>query len=345
MSRFIDALPRARRTARLSPGGRHLCRRRTPTRRRSRRARCLRGRRRQGGRLDALCPRDRDPRRRPRRAGRFRRRRRRSRARSIALLVERSRPQPRCRERAYARGRTMIWPRLAEAAMARDRRDRRGASPRRLAKAPAPLTPLTPDFAAVERMSDATGMLQHSIYSVPDRRHGYCIDDNARALMLMSAIARSRRRRARQVDDDLRVVRPICLEPGHAALPQLHELRPDLVRGCRVGGFERPHALGARRHRARCAGAPSTATGRCALFDETASHRARTRSARARRRSRCSARRRCSSAHPGHAAVRATILERFADELLDAARRARAGPNGNGSRSCSPMTMRACPRR
>ena len=35
-------------------------------------------------------------------------------------------------------------------------------------------------------MSDSTGMLQHSIYSVPDRRHGYCIDDNARALMLMS---------------------------------------------------------------------------------------------------------------------------------------------------------------
>jgi len=31
-------------------------------------------------------------------------------------------------------------------------------------------------------------MLQHSIYSVPDRRHGYCIDDNARALMLMSAM-------------------------------------------------------------------------------------------------------------------------------------------------------------
>jgi hypothetical protein len=47
---------------------------------------------------------------------------------------------------------------------------------------------LAPDLAAVERMSDSTGMLQHSIYSVPDRRHGYCIDDNARALILMSSI-------------------------------------------------------------------------------------------------------------------------------------------------------------
>jgi hypothetical protein len=47
---------------------------------------------------------------------------------------------------------------------------------------------LSTDFRAVERMSDATGMLQHSIYAVPDRRHGYCIDDNARALILMHRI-------------------------------------------------------------------------------------------------------------------------------------------------------------
>ena len=32
-------------------------------------------------------------------------------------------------------------------------------------------------------MSDATGMFQHAIGTIPDRRHGYCIDDNARALM------------------------------------------------------------------------------------------------------------------------------------------------------------------
>ena len=88
--------------------------------------------------------------------------------------------------RAYARGRTMIWPRLAEAMMATTMASI-AAKPRRLSK-PRAATRVAPDFAAVERMSDATGMLQHSIYSVPDRRHGYCIDDNARALMLMSAM-------------------------------------------------------------------------------------------------------------------------------------------------------------
>ena len=33
-------------------------------------------------------------------------------------------------------------------------------------------------------MTDNTGMLQHAKYSIPDRSHGYCTDDNARALLL-----------------------------------------------------------------------------------------------------------------------------------------------------------------
>ncbi len=33
-------------------------------------------------------------------------------------------------------------------------------------------------------LTDYTGILQHARYNVPDRTHGYCIDDNARALIL-----------------------------------------------------------------------------------------------------------------------------------------------------------------
>lgn len=33
-------------------------------------------------------------------------------------------------------------------------------------------------------LTDYTGIFQHARYTVPDRSHGYCIDDNARALML-----------------------------------------------------------------------------------------------------------------------------------------------------------------
>ena len=106
-------------------------------------------------------------------------------AREIGRLLDDDAARRDLSARAYARGRTMIWPRLAEATLAITEQAL-AARLRRLAK-PRAVARLRPDIAAVERMSDATGMLQHSIYSVPDRRHGYCIDDNARALMLMSA--------------------------------------------------------------------------------------------------------------------------------------------------------------
>ena len=106
-------------------------------------------------------------------------------AREINALLGSDRNRIRLSERAYARGRTMIWPRLAEVAM-REIVQMVAAKPQRLPTSTVATIPLKPDFSAVERMSDSTGMLQHSIYSVPDRRHGYCIDDNARALMLVS---------------------------------------------------------------------------------------------------------------------------------------------------------------
>jgi len=36
----------------------------------------------------------------------------------------------------------------------------------------------------LRRMTDGTGVLQHANYTVPDRMHGYCVDDNARALIV-----------------------------------------------------------------------------------------------------------------------------------------------------------------
>lgn len=108
-------------------------------------------------------------------------------AREIDRLLSNMRDRQRLSARAYARGRTMIWPRLAEATMVQIQA-MIAARPRRITQPHVKVSPLKADMAAVERMSDATGMLQHSIYSVPDRRHGYCIDDNCRALMFMTAI-------------------------------------------------------------------------------------------------------------------------------------------------------------
>ena len=116
-------------------------------------------------------------------------------ARELNSLLGSERNRVALSRRAYARGRTMIWPRLAEVAMG-EIVEMIAAKPGRIAKPVPSLAPLKPDFAAVERMSDATGMLQHSIFSIPDRRHGYCIDDNARALMLISQMD--------NLDDDAR---------------------------------------------------------------------------------------------------------------------------------------------
>ena len=38
-------------------------------------------------------------------------------------------------------------------------------------------------------LCDSTGMIQHAVHSVPDRVHGYCVDDNARALLFSCALS------------------------------------------------------------------------------------------------------------------------------------------------------------
>ena len=54
-----------------------------------------------------------------------------------------------------------------------------------------------PPLNHLVRLTDDTGLFQHARFSVPDRRHGYCLDDNARALWLMARMAEN---------DDPRVV-------------------------------------------------------------------------------------------------------------------------------------------
>lgn len=38
------------------------------------------------------------------------------------------------------------------------------------------------------RLTDETGILQHARFSIPDRNHGYCLDDNARALLVIDLL-------------------------------------------------------------------------------------------------------------------------------------------------------------
>lgn len=83
-------------------------------------------------------------------------------------------------QRAYARGRDMIWPAFAARCLEVISDT---TLPRPMAHTLRPI-----GLSGLLRICDDTGILQHSIFSVPDRAHGYCVDDNARALMLMNRI-------------------------------------------------------------------------------------------------------------------------------------------------------------
>lgn len=100
-------------------------------------------------------------------------------AEAVNLLLDCPERLHALQRRAYAKGRETIWPRFAESAAALIE----AASVK--APRPAPLG-APPSIDAVLAMSDRTGMLQHSVGIVPDRLHGYCLDDNVRALMLMN---------------------------------------------------------------------------------------------------------------------------------------------------------------
>lgn len=106
-------------------------------------------------------------------------------AREIAALLSDSAKRDGVRKLAWGRGRAMVWPKLAEGYM------RVFAAARTVENGPAPaphIAGISLDLEALERMADDVGIVQHAIHRVPDRHHGYCVDDNARALQLMHRV-------------------------------------------------------------------------------------------------------------------------------------------------------------
>lgn len=99
------------------------------------------------------------------------------------------------RKRAYATSRQMTWAQTAK-------RYRIVFDETRTIEPPARATRVeletswragypVPDISLKHFLSmcDSTGLLQHAVYSVPDRSHGYCVDDNARALIFAARLA------------------------------------------------------------------------------------------------------------------------------------------------------------
>ena len=98
------------------------------------------------------------------------------------------------RRRAAAHGRAMLWPAVAHSYLRTFERARSEHETRRrtafrattLAARPADLPQVNLDH--VEIMTDDCGILQHATFNVPRYDQGYCVDDNARALMLATLL-------------------------------------------------------------------------------------------------------------------------------------------------------------
>ncbi len=136
------------------------------------------------------------------------------------------------RKRAYAISRTMTWERTAERYTAVLESARQGHWLRVFSApngAPEPQSPATPDMQIGHflAMCDDTGLFQHAVHSVPDRSHGYCVDDNARALLVACALNNSGEQRLSEV-----------LTARFAAFVQ-HAWNPDTRRFRNFMGFNR----------------------------------------------------------------------------------------------------------
>lgn len=113
------------------------------------------------------------------------------------------------RLKAAEHGRSMVWPAVARSYMESFKRARAERTDflrtrfqaKTLAERPAELPEINLEHLTL--MTDSTGMLQHARYSVPRYEDGYCIDDNARALLLMTLIEDAG-------DQDAKVIRALA---------------------------------------------------------------------------------------------------------------------------------------
>jgi hypothetical protein len=100
------------------------------------------------------------------------------------------------RKRAYAASRPMTWVQTAKRYLAvfeiARENVRRGIAPPIDAIVSGSKGPIIPEMRVEHFLSlcDSTGVIQHSVHSVPDRSHGYCVDDNARALLFSCALSK-----------------------------------------------------------------------------------------------------------------------------------------------------------
>ncbi len=115
-------------------------------------------------------------------------------AKAVNALLDDDRMRAGYSERAASFGAEMLWPRVAERYLQSfshaitDHVDRAKTTfqAKTLARRPAQLPETS--LVHLRAMTDDTGILQHACFNVPRYEHGYCVDDNARALRLIALL-------------------------------------------------------------------------------------------------------------------------------------------------------------
>lgn len=111
-------------------------------------------------------------------------------AREVCGLLRDDNRRHAMRKRAYMLGREMIWSNVAHLYMNTFEQARRSLADKQGQRYVVPTLEERPlDLPALRldhllNMTDSTGVFQHASYTIPNFEHGYCTDDNARALIL-----------------------------------------------------------------------------------------------------------------------------------------------------------------
>jgi len=88
------------------------------------------------------------------------------------------------RRQAYDYGRSRTWPKIGQAYWKLF--NAKWLPVRIAAKTTLSIEVPELSLAHLEKLTDDTGLYQHANFTIPNREHGYCTDDNARAVILMT---------------------------------------------------------------------------------------------------------------------------------------------------------------